>query len=244
MAVQEHSYYASFGYHVTGFFGVSSRSGTPDDFKYLVNKAHSLGLKIIVDIVHSHASTNVNDGIKDFDGTDHCYSHGGQRGYHSDWDSMVFDYSKYEVKRFLLANLAWFLEEYNVDGFRFDAVTSILYQHHGIGAGFSGNYAEYFGLQTDLDGIVYLMLATTLIGEINPDAITIAEDVSGQPTLCREIKDGGMGFGYRLSMFMPDMWIKLLKGTPDEHWSMGHIAHSLTDRRWKEKVVGYAESHD
>ena len=127
MAVQEHSYYASFGYHVTGFFGISSRSGTPDDFKYLVNKAHSMGLKIIIDLVHSHASNNMNDGLKDLDGSDHHYSHAGARGYHSGWDSMLFDYSKYEVKRFLLANLAWFLDEYNIDGFRYDAVTSILY---------------------------------------------------------------------------------------------------------------------
>lgn len=243
MAIQEHSYYASFGYHVTSFFGVSSRSGTPDDFKYLVDKAHGMGLRIVIDLVHSHASNNTNDGIHCFDGSDHCYSHSGPRGYHSGWDSMLFDYSKYEVKRFLLANLAWFLDEYNVDGFRFDAVTSILYQHHGIGVGFSGNYQEYFGLQTDLEGIVYLMLANYLIRTINPDAITIAEDVSGMPTLCRKICDGGFGFDYRLSMFMPDMWIKLMK-TPDEHWNMGHITHSLSDRRWKEKVVGYAESHD
>lgn len=243
MAIQEHSYYASFGYHVTNFFSVASRSGHPDDFKYLVNKAHSMGLRIIIDLVHSHASTNENDGIKHLDGTDHCYSHGGARGYHSSWDSMVFDYSKYEVRRFLLANLAWFLDEYNVDGFRFDAVTSILYNHHGIGVGFSGDYNEYFGLQTDLDGIVYLMLANLLIREITPDAITVAEDVSGMPTLCRTALDGGIGFDYRLSMFMPDMWIKLMK-TNDEHWNMGHITHSLTNRRWKEKVVGYAESHD
>ena len=137
---------------------------------------------------------------------------------------MLFDYSKYEVKRYLLSNLAWFLEEYKIDGFRFDAVTSILYQHHGIGYGFTGNYDEYFGLQTDLDGIVYLMLANTLIRELNPDALTIAEDVSGMPTLCRSLKDGGIGFDYRLAMNMPDMWIKLMK-TPDEGWSMGHIVH-------------------
>lgn len=211
MAIQEHSYYASFGYHVTGFFGVSSRSGTPDDFKYLVNKAHSLGIRIIIDIVHSHASNNVNDGIKDFDGTDYCYSHAGAQGYHSAWDSMVFDYSKYEVKRFLLSNLAWWLDEYKVDGFRFDAITSILYTHHGINYGFSGGYKEYFGEQCDMEGISYLMLANTLIREINPHAITIAEDVSGMPNLCRSLVDGGFGFDYRLSMYMPDMWIKLLK---------------------------------
>jgi len=244
MAIQEHAYYASFGYHVTGFYGVASRSGSPDDFKYLVDKAHGMGLRVIIDLIHSHASSNVNDGINRFDGTDACYSHSGPRGYHQAWDSMVFDYGKYEVKRFLLSNIAWFIDEYKVDGFRFDAVTSILFHHHGVGVSFTGNYQEYFGMQTDLDGIVYLMLANTLIHRIRPHAISIAEEVSGFPALCREIQDGGIGFDYRLGMFLPDMWIKLLKETPDENWSMNLIATSMVNRRWKEKVVAYCESHD
>lgn len=118
---------------------------------------------------------------------------------------MLFDYSKYEVIRFLLSNLAFYLEEYQFDGFRFDAVTSILYHHHGIGVGFTGNYKEYFGVHVDLDGIAYLMLANHLVHMINPNAITIAEDVSGMPTLCRRVDEGGIGFDYRLSMFIPDM---------------------------------------
>lgn len=157
---------------------------------------------------------------------------------------MLFDYGKYEVKRFLLSNLAWFMDEYKVDGFRFDAVTSILYHHHGIGHCFTGGYSEYFGLQTDLDGIVFLMLANTLIHRTRPHAITIAEDVSGFPTLCRTIRDGGVGFDYRLGMFLPDMWIKLLKETPDQDWNMQALAHNMINRRWKEKVVAYCESHD
>lgn len=157
---------------------------------------------------------------------------------------MCFDYSKYEVKRFLLSNLAWWIDEYKVDGFRFDAVTSILYTHHGIDVAFTGNYSDYFGLQTDMDGIVYLMLANTLIHKIRPGSVTIAEDVSGMPTLCRSIKDGGMGFNFRLSMYLPDMWIKFLKEVPDEQWIMGIITHGLTNRRWKEKCVAYAECHD
>jgi len=244
MAIQEHSYYGSFGYHVTNFFAISSRCGTPEDFKYLVDKAHSMGIKIIIDLVHSHASTNVMDGINKFDGTDHCYSHAGDRGYHTMWDSMVFDYSKFEVKRFLLSNLAWFIDEYHVDGFRFDAVTSILYNHHGINMSFSGGYHEYFGMQTDLEGIVYLMLANSLVHKLRKDAITIAEDVSGHPTLCRTIKDGGIGFDFRLNMYLPDMWIKLLKETSDEDWNMGAIVNAMTNRRWKEKCIAYAESHD
>jgi len=144
---------------------------------------------------------------------------------------MIFDYSKYEVKRFLLSNLAWFMDEYLFDGFRMDAVTSILYHHHGINYGFSGDYREYFGLHIDLDGVVQLMLSNHIVHEIYPDAIMVAEDVSGMPTLCRTIKDGGIGFDFRLNMYIPDMWIKLLKETKDEDWNMGHIAHSMTNRR-------------
>lgn len=199
---------------------------------------------MIIDIVHSHASNNVTDGINRFDGTDHCYSHGGTKGHHSAWDSMIFDYSKYEVVRFLLSNLAWYLEEYQVDGFRFDAVTSMMYHHHGIGTGFSGHYQEYFGLQVDMEAVAYLMLANQLIHSLVPSAITVAEDVSGMPTLCRTVSDGGIGFDYRLSMFLPDLWIKMLKEVPDEDWQMGHLTHSLTNRRWKEKCVAYCESHD
>lgn len=244
MAIQEHSYYASFGYHVTNFFAISSRSGTPDDVKYLVDTAHGHGIYVIMDLIHSHASSNTLDGISQFDGTDYQYSHSGPKGRHSQWDSMVFDYSKYEVLRFLLSNIAFFQDEYEFDGYRFDAVTSMLYHHHGIGVGFSGNYKEYFGVHVDMDGIVYLMLANDLLKELNPNSITVAEDVSGMPTLCRTVADGGIGFDYRLSMFIPDMWIKTLKELKDEQWNMGHIAFSLTNRRWKEKCVAYAESHD
>ena len=244
MAIQEHAYYASFGYHVTSFFAPSSRCGTPEELKYLVDKAHGMNITVIMDCIHSHASSNVFDGISQFDGTDHQYSHSGAKGKHSQWDSMLFDYSKYEVLRFLLSNLSYFLTEFQFDGFRFDAVTSILYHHHGIGVGFSGDYREYFGTHVDLDGILYLMLANTIIHEINPAAITIAEDVSGMPTLCRQVSEGGIGFDYRLSMYIPDMWIKHLKEMQDENWNMGHIAFNLTNRRFKEKCVAYAESHD
>ncbi len=244
MAIQEHSYYGCFGYHVTNFFAPSSRCGTPNDLKRLIDTAHGMGIFVIMDCVHSHASSNVMDGINQFDGSDHHYSHGGARGYHSQWDSMLFDYSKYEVQRFLLSNLAWYMEEFLFDGFRFDAVTSILYHHHGIGQGFSGDYREYFGMHVDMDGQVYLMLANDLIHSIFPGAITIAEDVSGMPTLCRTVQDGGLGFDFRLSMYLPDMFIKLMKEYKDEDWNLGHLTFNLTNRRWREKCVAYVESHD
>ncbi|XP_036610057.1 1,4-alpha-glucan-branching enzyme [Trichosurus vulpecula] len=244
MAIMEHAYYASFGYQVTSFFAASSRYGTPDELKELVDAAHSMGITVLLDVVHSHASKNSEDGLNKFDGTDSCYFHSGPRGNHDLWDSRLFAYSNWEVLRFLLSNLRWWLEEYGFDGFRFDGVTSMLYHHHGMGEGFSGDYSEYFGLQVDEDSLVYLMLANHLVHSVFPDCITIAEDVSGMPALCCPITQGGGGFDYRLAMAIPDKWIQILKEFKDEDWNMGNIVYTLTNRRYLEKCIAYAESHD
>ncbi|KAI3471845.1 hypothetical protein Pfo_028498 [Paulownia fortunei] len=243
MAIQEHSYYASFGYHVTNFFAPSSRCGTPDDLKSLIDKAHELGLIVLMDIVHSHSSNNTLDGLNMFDGTDSCYFHSGTRGYHWMWDSRLFNYGQWEVLRFLLSNARWWLDEYKFDGFRFDGVTSMMYTHHGLQVAFTGNYNEYFGYATDVDAVVYLMLVNDLIHGLFPEAITIGEDVSGMPTFCIPLQDGGVGFDYRLHMAIADKWIEILQKR-DEDWRMGDIIHTLTNRRWLEKCVAYAESHD
>ncbi|KAK4833753.1 hypothetical protein QYF36_010671 [Acer negundo] len=243
MAIQEHSYYASFGYHVTNFFAPSSRCGTPDDLKSLIDKAHELGLLVLMDIVHSHASNNVLDGLNMFDGTDGHYFHSGSRGYHWMWDSRLFNYGSWEVLRYLLSNARWWLDEYKFDGFRFDGVTSMMYTHHGLQVAFTGNYNEYFGFATDVDAVVYLMLVNDMIHGLFPEAVSIGEDVSGMPTFCIPVQDGGVGFDYRLHMAVADKWIELLKKR-DEDWKMGDVIHTLTNRRWKEKCVVYAESHD
>jgi len=247
MAVQEHAYYGSFGYHVTNFFAASSRSGTPEDLKYLVDKAHSMELQVLLDIVHSHASTNAVDGLNGFDvgqSAEFSYFHMGSRGYHTQWDSRIFNYGSWEVQRFLLSNLRWWFEEYQFDGFRFDGVTSMLYHHHGLNMCFTGNYSEYFGEQTNVEAVVYMMLANDMIHSVYPDATVIAEDVSGMPTLCRPVQEGGIGFNFRLAMGIPDKWIQYLKNRKDEEWSMGEIVYTLVNRRYTEKCVGYAESHD
>ncbi|KAI8619803.1 glycoside hydrolase superfamily [Chytriomyces sp. MP71] len=244
MAVMEHPYYASFGYQVTNFFAPTSRCGTPEELKALIDQAHCMGVTVLLDVVHSHCSKNVLDGLNEFDGTDHCYFHEGPRGKHELWDSRLFNYGHHEVMRFLLSNLRYWLREFKFDGFRFDGVTSMLYTHHGMGTGFSGGYQEYFGPQVDLDSVTYLMLANDIMHKLHPHIVTIAEDVSGMPTLCRSVEDGGIGFDYRLAMSIPDMWIKLLKEKRDDEWEMGHLVHTLTNRRWKEPAVGYAESHD
>jgi 1,4-alpha-glucan branching enzyme len=243
MAIQEHPYYGSFGYHVSSFYGVSSRFGTPDELKRLIDTAHGRGIRVLLDLVHSHAVKNVLEGLNSFDGTDHQYFHAGPRGYHTAWDSLCFDYAKYEVQRFLLSNVRWWLEEYRFDGFRFDGVTSMLYLDHGLERDFT-SYDAYFGENVDEDAIMYLQLATDLTHAIRPDAVCIAEDVSGMPGLARPVADGGIGFDYRLAMGVPDYWIKLIKEQPDEHWSLGQMYGTLLNRRHDEKHVGYVESHD
>lgn len=247
MAIQEHAYYASFGYHVTNPFAVSSRSGTPEDLKYLVDKAHEHGIRVLLDIVHSHMSSNADDGIAGFDfgqGLGENYFLQGEAGYHRQWDSRLLDYSCYETLRYLLSNVRYWLDEYQFDGFRFDGVTSMLYHHHGIDVGFTGDYNEYFSMSTNIDAIVYLMLANKLTHNLVPSALTIAEDVSGMPGLCRTTDVGGVGFDYRLGMGLPDFWIRYLKHVRDEDWKMSEIVNALCNRRYTEKTVGYAESHD
>lgn len=248
MAIMEHAYYASFGYQVTSFFAASSRFGTPDELKELIDTAHGMGIQVLLDVVHSHSSKNVDDGLNMFNGTDHYLFHGGGRGVHDLWDSRLFNYTNYETLRFLLSNLKYYIDVFQFDGFRFDGVTSMLYKHHGLSYGFSGNYNEYFGDEVDDEALVYLMLAHKLMDDIskteNITLTSIAEDVSGMPTLCRSLSDGGIGFDYRLSMAIPDMWIKVLKHLSDEQWDLANIVHTLTNRRYGEKVVVYCESHD
>ena len=242
MAVQEHPYYGSFGYHVSNYFAPSSRFGTPDDLRYLVNKAHEMGIAVIMDIVHSHAVKNIAEGLNMFDGTQTQYFHEGGRGFHEQWDSMLFNYGKWEVKQFLLSNVKYWLEEFHFDGYRFDGITSMLYFHHGNTS--FDHYDKYFVTGVDWDVLVYLQLANELIHSIKKGSISIAEDMSGMPGLCRPSMEGGIGFDYRLAMGIPDYWIKLLKHKSDEEWDIHEIWGTLQNRRFGEKNIAYAESHD
>ena len=243
MAIMEHPYYGSFGYQVSNFFAVSSRYGTPNELKSLIDTAHSMGISVLLDVVHSHAVKNADEGINMFDGTDYQYFHAGHRGHHPAWDTKLFNYDKNEVIHFLLSNLKFWLNEYHFDGFRFDGVTSMIYHNHGLGVNFCG-YSDYFSLNTDIEAITYLQLANELIREVKPDALTVAEDMSAMPGMCLPIEDGGIGFDYRLSMGTPDMWIRLIKTVADEDWNMGHMWWELSNRRPGEKYIGYVESHD
>ena len=239
MAVMEHPYYGSFGYHVANFFAVSSRFGTPDEFKALVDEAHRLGLRVIIDFVHSHCVKNEIESPAAIDGCRSTYFHAGSRGLHQAWDSLCFDYGKINVLHFLLSNCRFYLDEYHVDGFRFDGVTSMLYLDHGLNRTFAG-YGDYFSANVDADALNYLTLANRLIHQLRPDAVTVAEDVSGMPGLA---SPEGVGFDYRMAMGATDMWFKLLD-IPDEQWSIFYLYGELTNRRQDEKVIGYVECHD
>ena len=243
MAIMEHPYYGSFGYHVSSFFAASSRFGTPDDLKSLIDTAHGLGLRVIMDLVHSHAVRNERDGLSLFDGTDYQYFHSGAKGWHRAWDSRCFDYGKTDVLHFLLSNCRFWLDEYHFDGYRFDGVTSMLFWDHGLGSAFT-EYGLYFNGSMDDDAWVYLNLANRVIHETKPSAVTIAEDVSGMPGVAAPIGDCGIGFDYRMAMGEPDYWFRLAEKVRDDDWSMGSIFHELTNRRAEEKVVSYVESHD
>lgn len=243
MAIQEHPYYGSFGYHVSSFFAVSSRCGTPEELKQLIDTAHGLGISVIMDIVHSHAVKNELEGLGNFSGDPNQYFYQGSRREHPAWDSLCFDYGKNEVLHFLLSNCKFWLDEYHFDGFRFDGVTSMLYNSHGLGESFM-TYDDYYNNNQDDNAICYLTLANKLIHEINPNAITIAEEVSGMPGLAIKPQDGGYGFDYRMAMNIPDYWIKTIKEKLDEDWKPSSIFWEVTNRRKDEKTISYAESHD
>lgn len=243
MAIQEHPYYGSFGYQVSSFFAPSSRFGTPDELKLLIDESHKLGISVILDIVHSHSVSNSIEGLSEFDGTRDLYFHSGDRGDHPAWGSRCFNYGKDQVLSFLLSNCKYWIEEFNFDGFRFDGITSMLYYDHGLGKNFT-DYSTYFSGNIDNDAFVYLIMANRVIKECNPAAITIAEDVSGLPGLAAPFLSGGVGFDYRMSMGIADLWIKLIKERRDEDWNMGELYHELTSKRLDEKTISYAECHD
>jgi 1,4-alpha-glucan branching enzyme len=243
MAIPEHPYYGSFGYHVSSFFAASSRFGTPEELKDLIDTAHGAGIAVIMDLVHSHAVSNEVEGISRFDGTLHQYFHEGPRGVHQAWDSRCFDYNKHQVLHFLLSNCRFWLDEYCFDGFRFDGVTSMLYFDHGLEKAFT-SYDNYFDDNVDEEALTYLALANKVIHDIRPDAVTIAEDISGMPGLAASSTGGGIGFDYRMAMGVPDFWIRLIKEKKDEDWPVSHLWYELTNRREEEKTIGYAESHD
>jgi 1,4-alpha-glucan branching enzyme len=243
MAIQEHPYYGSFGYHVSSLFAPSSRFGEPEALKQLIDEAHGAGIRIVMDLVHSHSVKNENEGLAKYDGSIYQFFHDGIKREHIAWDSLCFNYGKNEIVHFLLSNIQYWLKEYRFDGFRFDGVTSMLYYDHGLSRDFT-EYSMYYDGNQDEDAICYLNLANTLIHEINPFALSVAEEMSGYPGLAAKTDEGGLGFDYRMAMGTPDYWIRLIKEKADEKWNVDEMYYELTNKRIEEKTIGYSESHD
>ena len=156
---------------------------------------------------------------------------------------ILFDYGKDHVIHFLLSNIRYWMEEYKIDGFRFDGVTSMIYYDHGLERNFT-SYNMYFDGGQDDDALIYLKMANKLVHTIKPSAISIAEEMSGMPGMACDVESGGIGFDLRLAMGIPDYWIKLIKEQQDEEWNMDGLFHELTTHRIEEKTVSYCESHD
>lgn len=243
MAIMQHPYYGSFGYQVSNLFAASNWFGEPEALKHLIDTAHSMGLIVLIDVVHSHVAPNTSEGLAGCDPSGGSYFLPGERGWHGAWGTRLYDYSHDETLQLLLSNLKYWMEEFRFDGFRFDGVTSMLYWDHGLGQSYD-NYDKYFSLNCNIDAQVYLMLANELVHSIHRNAVTIAEDMSGMPGMAMTLGTGGFGFDYRLNMGVPDMWIKLTKDVRDEYWDMGNIYYELTRHRALEKQISYCESHD
>jgi len=239
MGIPEHPLYKSFGYQVSGYFAPSSRFGTPDDFKYLVDEAHRLELGVILDITHSHACPNTEQGLARYDTSRYFF-----RDLKTQWDTVSFDYSQERTRRFLLSNCRYWLEEFNIDGFRFDAVGNMIYLDHGLDDDFSHVGRCFYGKdgqnRLDENGVLYLSLANTLVHELAPHAITLAEEFSGAPGMSCSPDNAGLGFDYRFAMGLPDFWAKFI----EEGRTMGQMWHELTNRRHYDKTISYTECHD
>lgn len=242
MGIAEHPLYKSFGYQVSSYFAPSSRFGTPDEFKTLVDEAHRLGLAVYLDITHSHSCPNTEQGLARYDTTNYFF-----HKKKTQWATLSFDYGLEATRRFLLSNCRWWMEEFKVDGFRFDAVGNMIYTDHGLGDDFSHVGRCFYGAggtsRLDENGVLYLSLANTLVHELAPEAFTVAEEFSGAPGMSCAPEQGGLGFDRRFAMGIPDYWAKFIRGE-GSGTSMGMLWHEMTNRRWYDKTVSYTECHD
>ncbi|KAI8557559.1 hypothetical protein RHMOL_Rhmol04G0020000 [Rhododendron molle] len=240
----EHKDYFTIGYRVTNLYAVSSRYGTPDDFKRLVDEAHGLGLLVFLDIVHSYSAADEMVGLSLFDGSNDCFFHTGKRGHHKFWGTRMFKYGDVDVLHFLLSNLNWWVVEYHIDGLQFHSLASMIYTHNGF-ASLSGDMEEYCNQYVDKDALMYLILANEILHALHPKIITIAEDATLYPGLCEPTSQGGLGFDYFVNLSASEMWSSLLGNVPDCDWNMSKIVSTLIGNKHSaDKMLLYAENHN